>query len=392
MTTEEATRPEGAAAAMGDGWDVIPADVFSEILLRVPPCPRRRLRLVCRHWRSVIDERTPETRSRAKVLAFFGERRGGSRAVIFDDVPPGGGKKKSSRCGGGGRELDLQGSGADAAGVRMIGTCNGLICVLRESGNVAVLNAAVRQMADALSLPTSTWTCLDASTYTFGYHATTGQYKVVHVPCDEQSAELAAVYVLTLEVGGGGGGGLSSLWREVAAPAGSGWLLRFGLVTIGGVAYWVTKDTARIMAFDLGDETFTPLELEWPPMLVLLWMEEVNTCHLTEVRGRLGLVVRRLHHEPKRPKTTEVWVLEGEREEEKAWVKSFTVLAQGGETAGDGAATRRSRQARPDHQPAAAGRSPVADPERAPAARGEEAAVQRGAGRRYERGDEAVRV
>ncbi|CAN6351151.1 unnamed protein product [Urochloa humidicola] len=181
---------------MGEGWDGIPADVFSEILLRIPPCPRRRLRLVCRHWRGVIDERAPEPRSRAKVLAFFGERRGGSRAVVFDDdvLPPGRGKKKNA-CGG--RDLDLQGSGADAAGVRMIGTCNGLICVLRENGgNVAVLNAAIREMVDVL--PPPTWTSPDASTYTFGYHAATGRYKVVHVPCDLQSAELAAVYVFTL--------------------------------------------------------------------------------------------------------------------------------------------------------------------------------------------------
>ncbi|CAN6337731.1 unnamed protein product [Urochloa humidicola] len=307
---------------MGEGWDGIPADVFSEILLRIPPCPRRRLRLVCRHWRDAIDERAPEPRSRPKVLAFFGERRGGSRAVVFDDdvLPPGGGKKKNGR---GGRELDLQGSGADAAGVRMIGTCNGLICVLRENGgNVAVLNAAVREMVDAL--PPPTWTSPDASTYTFAFHAATGQYKVVHLPCDLQSAELAAVYVFTL---GEGAGCSPGLWREVAAPAGSGCLLRFGLVSIGGVAYWVTKDAARIMAFDLGDESFAPIE--WPPMPVLLWMDDGHTCHLTEVRGRLGLVVRRPHHDPKRPKTTEVWVLEGEREEERAWVKSFTVVAQG---------------------------------------------------------------
>ncbi|CAL4900534.1 unnamed protein product [Urochloa decumbens] len=305
----------------GDGWDGIPADVFSEILLCIPPCARRRLRLVCRHWRGVIDERAPEPRSRPKVLAFFGERRGGSRAVVFDDdALPGGGKKKNG-CGA--RELGLEGSGADAAGVRMIGTCNGLICVLRESGgNVAVLNAAVREMVDAL--PPHTWPGLDASTYTFGYHAETGRYKVVHVPCDLRSAELAAVYVFTL-----GAGGAVALWKEVAAPAGSGCLLRFGLVTIGGVAYWVTKDGARIMAFDLGDETFAPLE--WPPMPVLLWMDDghTHTCHLTEVRGRLGLVVRRANHEPKRPKTTEVWVLEGESAEERAWVKSFTVEAQG---------------------------------------------------------------
>ena len=76
---------------MGDGWDGIPfpADVFSETLRRIPLCPRRRLRLVCRHWHDVIDERAPEMRARAKVLAFFTERSGGSRAIVFDS-PPGG--------------------------------------------------------------------------------------------------------------------------------------------------------------------------------------------------------------------------------------------------------------------------------------------------------------
>ncbi|OEL30156.1 hypothetical protein BAE44_0008831 [Dichanthelium oligosanthes] len=59
---------------MGDGWDGIPADVIVEILLRILLCPRGRLRLVCRHWRDVIDERAPEPWGRAKVLAFFGKR------------------------------------------------------------------------------------------------------------------------------------------------------------------------------------------------------------------------------------------------------------------------------------------------------------------------------
>ena len=74
---------------MADRWDGIPADVFVEILQRLPPSPRRRLRLVCRHWHDVIDERAPEMRARAKVLAFFTERGGSSRAIVFDS-PPGG--------------------------------------------------------------------------------------------------------------------------------------------------------------------------------------------------------------------------------------------------------------------------------------------------------------
>ncbi|CAO2211340.1 unnamed protein product [Urochloa humidicola] len=44
---------------MGNRWDVIPADIFMDILQRIPASPRRRLRLVCRHWRDVIDGRTP---------------------------------------------------------------------------------------------------------------------------------------------------------------------------------------------------------------------------------------------------------------------------------------------------------------------------------------------
>ncbi|OEL15588.1 hypothetical protein BAE44_0023391 [Dichanthelium oligosanthes] len=70
---------------MSDGWHGIPADVFLKILLRIPPSPRRRLRLVCRHWRDAIDERTPEPRACGKVLAFCSES-GRPRAYVFDDL------------------------------------------------------------------------------------------------------------------------------------------------------------------------------------------------------------------------------------------------------------------------------------------------------------------
>ncbi|KAL6610034.1 hypothetical protein ACP70R_040003 [Stipagrostis hirtigluma subsp. patula] len=300
---------------MGDGWDGIPADVFVQILLLIPPSPRRRLRLVCRHWRDAIDERAPEPRTRAKVLAFFHEDQS-SRAHVFDELLPG-------ERGGGGRELDLRGSGADYAGVCMVGTCNGLLllCLYSYGGEIAVVNPAIREAprvappATGKGWPLPRISDLHESTYSFAYHPATGQYKIVHVPCDRH-AKLDAVHVFTLGIDGPA----SREWREVPAPAGSSCRLRSGLVSIDGDTYWATKDADRVMSLDLKDERFDLLE--WPPLAG-------GTCRLTDVHGRLGLVAVWSRDEPNRSRT-EVWVLEGGREEERAWVKRYTLLAHGG--------------------------------------------------------------
>ena len=71
------------SAMAGEGFDV-PTDAFVEILLRLPTSARRRFRLVCKRWRDVIDERTPERQVRTKTLAFIGQRRS-SRALVFDN-------------------------------------------------------------------------------------------------------------------------------------------------------------------------------------------------------------------------------------------------------------------------------------------------------------------
>lgn len=62
----------------------LPTDAFVDILLRLPTSARRRLRLVCKRWRDVINERTPERQLRAKILAFTSQDRV-SRAFVFDD-------------------------------------------------------------------------------------------------------------------------------------------------------------------------------------------------------------------------------------------------------------------------------------------------------------------
>jgi hypothetical protein len=57
-----------ATATVDNGWS-LPTDAVVEILLRLPTTKRWRLRLVCRHWRDVIRERTPAP-ARPTALAF----------------------------------------------------------------------------------------------------------------------------------------------------------------------------------------------------------------------------------------------------------------------------------------------------------------------------------
>ncbi|CAN6337727.1 unnamed protein product [Urochloa humidicola] len=289
------------------------------ILLVIPLAPRRRLRLVCRHWRDVIDERSPPepARTGAKVLVFTrGWGSDPARAYVLEDEPT---------AFVSGRELDLPHDAGPDADVRMIGTCNGLLCCLRRKrGDVVVINPGTHEMV-AVDSPRARCYGDDESNYTFGYHpAATGQYKIVHVPCHahEYVCDIGAVLVFTLGARGGSCG-----WREVPAPAGSSYRRSFGIVTIGGVSYWATKDAERIMSFDFKDERVAVVESS-PIPLPLSKEPLYGPCHLTNVRGSVGLAASRPNDEFGRSKT-EVLELEGGKGKERAWDKRYTVLAHG---------------------------------------------------------------
>ncbi|KAF8646710.1 hypothetical protein HU200_065712 [Digitaria exilis] len=230
-------------------WDRIPADVFVEILRRLPPCPRRRLRLVCRHWRSVIDDRTPATQApRAMVLACVGGDAVRPRAYVFDDL--------SVQVTGGGRELGLQCIDNTARRVSMVGTCNGLVCLHFWQGDVVVVNPVTGEKLAVPPPSMSAGVSMEAAeAYSFAYHTATGLCKIVHVPCrvDDGGWMFDEVNVFTL--------GHTS-WRRVQVTARSSCLLSFGLVSANGVMYWVSKDTCSVMSFDLKDERVA-LDRSW---------------------------------------------------------------------------------------------------------------------------------
>ncbi|RCV31637.1 hypothetical protein SETIT_6G193800v2, partial [Setaria italica] len=208
---------------------------------------RRRFRLVGKRWRDLVDKRTPERQARTKILAFFAESCG-SRAVVFD------GEDGSRRCHAWTYpcSYDLR--------YDLVGTCNGLLCLHERSAfgvnagslsAISVVNPITGESQLLSPAPMQRhWEQFKAfGMHSFGYHPTTGEYKVVHIPC-RQGQAVGAVWVFTL------GGGTS--WREVPGTTP-------GAVSVDGFTYWLDALADRVMALDLQDERVTCFNV--PPAL-----------------------------------------------------------------------------------------------------------------------------
>ncbi|CAO2202341.1 unnamed protein product [Urochloa humidicola] len=331
----------------GDGF-FLPTDAFVEVLLRLPTSSRRRFRLVCKRWRHIIDERTPERLVRSKILAFFSEA-GVSHAVLLPDQPQPDGS-------GSGQEWAFPSSKSttnsntyvrerEAGVVHLVGTCNGLLC-LRDDvpdpgggtthSTISITNPVTGEKAVILRWPIS-WPRYSSLSrkvvkYGFGYHPTTGEYKVVMVLCLPSSTyyytkrlEIDRVLVYTL-------GEMDSGWRKVpvlASPADTGSYHDSGdVVTVDGSTYWLTGRANRVVALDLSDERVASFEA--PASLQLLQVPEKATCQLTSVDGRLGVLVTRKQPTAAR---VDVWVLEGggggERQPPR-WSRRWSLLESNG--------------------------------------------------------------
>ncbi|CAL5013193.1 unnamed protein product [Urochloa decumbens] len=239
---------------MADGGTCIPDDVLEQIFLLVPARSRRALRLVCKGWRDVIDERAPppvDDKLPAKILVFINQ---GSRssAVVFD----GGSRHRR-------RERTYM-STSDGGRVRMVGTCNGLLCLHDHSttyagfsiSTITVTNPVTGETAALPPVPRRwAWAQFAKAPghYSFGFHPETKLHKVVYIPRGHRWS-LDALQVFTL-------GGNKAAWREVPVPVrGACHDLLCEPVSVAGTTYWLAA--GRVMALDLGpDERVTRVDV-----------------------------------------------------------------------------------------------------------------------------------
>ncbi|KAK3123755.1 hypothetical protein QOZ80_8AG0635530 [Eleusine coracana subsp. coracana] len=210
-----------------------------------------------------------------------------------------------------------------AASTSSIGTCNGFLC-LHESWKVGgvsfsaitVINPITGEKQELPPVPVS---CLweqfrNHGKYTFGYHPTTGQYKVVHIPWAPRQ-EVDPLLVFTLG---------DASWRKVPVVTTTTLKASYdrlsGAVTVDGWTYWLTAFTDRVMALDLEHERVAAISLPqqgtWPASIPggPVWQ-------LTSVHGRLGIVVTDCTIEAK-----EIWVLEGRGDQQPRWSKWYNLI------------------------------------------------------------------
>ncbi|CAL5005580.1 unnamed protein product [Urochloa decumbens] len=298
-----------------EGLD-LPDDALVQVLLRLPTSSRRRFRLVCKHWRNLINERTPEWRARARILTFLCHR-GISRAHVFDDG------------GGAPRHAWTYRSSNDRGFVHLVGSCNGLLCLHDNAaspgfagGTLSAVSVTNPLTGKTVALPPvpAPWELEHVHVrgalgkYSFGYHPTTGEYKVVHIPWRRGQA-VDVVWVFTL-------GGAS--WREVpvvGTPGATSCHRSSEAATVDGVAYWLNAPCDRVVALDLGDERVTWLDTP-AAAAPRPAPEEAGRWQLTSVHARLGLAVA------SRTRVI-VWVLErrGENEQPR-WSLRYRLVGQ----------------------------------------------------------------
>ncbi|KAM0892534.1 hypothetical protein ACQ4PT_025686 [Festuca glaucescens] len=153
-------------------WDLL-TDALVEILVRVPPNARRRLRLVSRHWRELIDHRTgTDMRSRSKIIAVSDK---GLMSVI--DV----------LTQGSPRRLLWQTNIATARRYSMMsiaGTCNGLVCLFdvhTPGGAITVANPSTGEALPLPPLPTPSADVHMSSNSSWSWHQTYSFFIVLFI-------------------------------------------------------------------------------------------------------------------------------------------------------------------------------------------------------------------
>ncbi|PUZ71187.1 hypothetical protein GQ55_2G294100 [Panicum hallii var. hallii] len=142
----------------------------------------------------------------------------------------------------------------------LFASCNGLLCFYKKF-MLKVVNPATGQWLH-LSKPDGILLHDFHYLYSFGFHPTTGEYKLVHFQCEPQCCKSGQPFHFnTIQVYTLGDG----KWRNIKAPRPC-CMVNLGVVNVDGAMYWLTQDEGTncgmaVMSFDLKEETFTTIRL-----------------------------------------------------------------------------------------------------------------------------------
>ncbi|KAK9911035.1 hypothetical protein M0R45_034961 [Rubus argutus] len=229
-------------------------DLLVEILSRLPVRSLVRFRCVCKSWRALISDSHLVMKHLSCSVSGV-KSSGCCSRLIFSTVPL--------------QSLDYAALN-DAVGpvarselclpgplgcMRIVGSCNGLVCLEGNRGCVVLWNPSTRETR---VLPVLNILHLGIMFYGFGYDSTIDDYKVI-LGLKSVAASTTTVAIFTLKTG---------LWRAVHA---GGYVKLNGQgCLINGALHWVEMKWAetvvihpvlssRIMSFGLAEETFQEL-------------------------------------------------------------------------------------------------------------------------------------
>ncbi|TVU38154.1 hypothetical protein EJB05_11508, partial [Eragrostis curvula] len=266
---EQEVVADSLAVVANDG--VLPTDLLTEVLLRVPAKPLCRLRLVCRSWRSLTsDPRFARAHSSRHPL-FAGRGYDKDDEIhIFDMF----GNVVKRMCSLGELKVHLS-------------TQADLVCVQRQTtcveGEELLLNPATGAIH---VLPGVSVSRVVNGTCFLGHVPSTGEYKVLRVVQYFGAQEDAqhAYEVITLD-------GSSQSWRVHVTPCPPPTSIlpyaRF-MVTIHGIAYFLSRHHLDIVLFDLATEEWRPSVVRGPS----IDLQQKETIRLFGLNGYLVIV----HH------------------------------------------------------------------------------------------------
>ncbi|XP_052183300.1 F-box/kelch-repeat protein At3g06240-like [Diospyros lotus] len=298
----------------------LPEDVLVEILSRCPVKSLVRFRAVCKSWHILVNNQSfvsthlnqqLAASSGGRLLVSHRDNLTNKRLISFS---------ADDNLDNFANQLDLPPFlNQNFSHVRLIGPCNGLVCLYGFPDNIALWNPATR---DCKVLPMS-WVPRPAMArvlggdLAFGFDSKTGDYKVVQILfCSSNQLGVAyQVEIYTLR---------TDSWRkyEGTLPAHIMYLNVWSMIYRPETFCWWAKDsenTEIVLSFDMGDETFQKAAL--PSDAGDLGGELKNIRAIMPMNGALALVVYRLKEVEK---VFDLWVLR-EVGVEAAWTRLSSI-------------------------------------------------------------------